>query len=66
MEPSEVSILKFSGLISLMCISPLNLQPKCLKKNIIDGENVNYFSHLMCFKTKHSARCMVLIIPDHP
>ena len=52
-EPSEVLILKYGGLISLMCFSSLNLQPKCLKKNRIDGKNVKYCSHLKCFKTKH-------------
>ena len=63
-EPSEVLILKYGGLISLMCFSSLNLQPKCLKKNRIDGKKVKNY---MIPRSSHgNEKCMVLISPDHP
>ena len=37
---------------NLMCFSPLNLQPECLEKNKIDGENVKYCSKMFQNKTQ--------------
>ena len=50
LSPVRFLILKYGVLSSLMWFSSLNLQPKCLKKSRIDGENVRYCSHLKCFK----------------
>ena len=47
---------------NLMCFSSLHLQPKCLKMDKLNWENMKYCLHLRCFKTNHKLHNTNIIV----